>query len=50
MTTEQKPTVFISYSHDSKEHATRVLALADRLIEDGLDCILDQYEGDPPEG
>jgi hypothetical protein len=50
MTTERKPTVFISYSHDSEEHAARVLALADRLIADGVDCILDQYEGDPPEG
>jgi tetratricopeptide (TPR) repeat protein len=50
MTTERKPTVFISYSHDSKEHAARVLALADRLVEDGLDCILDQYESDPSEG
>ncbi|GAK61110.1 SEFIR domain protein [Candidatus Vecturithrix granuli] len=44
------PKVFISYSHDSSEHAARVLALADRLIQDGLDCILDQYEGDPSEG
>jgi tetratricopeptide (TPR) repeat protein len=44
------PTIFISYSHDSAEHAARVLALADRLIEDGLDCVLDQYIGDPPEG
>ncbi|MBN1932103.1 MAG: TIR domain-containing protein [Desulfobacterales bacterium] len=44
------PKVFISYSHDSSEHAVRVLALTDRLIQDGLDCILDQYEGNPPEG
>jgi hypothetical protein len=42
--------VFISYSHDSPEHAARVLALADQLIRDGLDCVLDQYVGDPPEG
>ncbi len=44
------PTVFISYSHDSPEHADRVLALADQLIQDGIDCILDQYETSPPEG
>jgi hypothetical protein len=43
--------VFISYSHDSPEHADRVLALADRLRQDGLDCILDQYMlGSPDEG
>ncbi len=44
------PRVFISYSHDSPEHADRVLALSDRLRKDGIDCILDQYELSPPEG
>ena len=43
--------VFISYSHDSPEHADRVLALSDRLRQDGLDSILDQYFlGSPDEG
>jgi len=42
--------VFVSYSHDSEAHAQRVLALADRLREDGIDVRLDQYVGDPPEG
>ncbi len=42
--------VFISYSHDSKEHSARVLALANRLRKDGLDCVLDQYELNPAEG
>jgi len=42
--------VFISYSHDSPDHADKVLALSDRLIGDGVDCILDQYEESPPEG
>ena len=43
--------VFISYSHDSPEHADHVLALADRLRQDGIDCILDQYIlGSPDEG
>jgi tetratricopeptide (TPR) repeat protein len=44
------PTVFISYSHDSPEHADRVLALSDHLRTDGIDCILDQYQDSPPEG
>ncbi|MBU4076902.1 MAG: TIR domain-containing protein [Euryarchaeota archaeon] len=42
--------VFISYSHDSKEHKDRVLALSDRLRADGIDCGVDQYETSPPEG
>ena len=44
------PTVFISYSHDSQEHADRVLELSDHLRADGIDCILDQYQDSPPEG
>lgn len=44
------PKVFISYSHDSQEHKERVLALADRLREDGIDSSIDQYEDSPPEG
>jgi TIR domain len=48
--TPHPPTAFISYSHDSPEHADRVLALSDRLRADGIDCILDQYEVSPPEG
>jgi tetratricopeptide (TPR) repeat protein len=47
---EGVPRVFISYSHDSPEHADRVLALADRLRAEGIDCQLDQYETSPPEG
>ena len=37
------PRVFISYSHDSEDHADRVLALADALCDDGIDVILDWY-------
>lgn len=48
--TQPHPRVFISYSHDSVEHIDRVLALSNRLREDGTDCILDQYETSPPEG
>jgi tetratricopeptide (TPR) repeat protein len=40
--------VFISYSHDSPQHAERVLALADRLRTDGLNCIIDQYDDETP--
>jgi tetratricopeptide (TPR) repeat protein len=46
----ESPTVFISYTHDSPEHMDRVLELAERLIEEGFDCQLDQYEMSPPEG
>ena len=35
--------VFLSYSHDSDEHADRVLALADALCDRGIDVILDRY-------
>ena len=42
--------VLISYSHDSPAHEARVLALADRLRDDGVDAILDQYESFPPQG
>ncbi len=42
--------VFISYSHDSAEHMDRVLALSNRLRQDGVDCRIDQYEQSPPEG
>jgi len=42
--------IFISYSHDSQEHCDRVLALANRLRQDGLDCNLDRYESSPPGG
>jgi tetratricopeptide (TPR) repeat protein len=48
MSPERSPKVFISYSHDSSEHEERVLALADRLIDDRIDVILDQYVSPPP--
>ncbi|MCP3997230.1 MAG: CHAT domain-containing protein [bacterium] len=44
------PRVFISYSHESSEHGDRVLALADRLRQDGIDAQLDQYLEAPPQG
>jgi hypothetical protein len=42
--------VFISYSHDSARHQTRVLDLANRLRSEGVDAIIDQYEQSPPAG
>lgn len=48
--TSKAPRVFISYSHDSPEHADRVLRLADRLRGDGVDAWIDQYEENPSKG
>lgn len=42
--------VFISYSHDSEEYQQSVLSFADRLRDEGIDCIIDQYEESPSEG
>jgi tetratricopeptide (TPR) repeat protein len=42
--------VFISYSHDSQEHETRVRALAERLRDEGIHAMIDQYQTVPPEG
>jgi hypothetical protein len=44
------PKVFISYSHDSPEHAQYVLQLANRLRADGIACMIDQYLLVPEEG
>ena len=47
----EPPKVFISYSHDSLEHAQHALELAERLRKDGIDAQLDQYvAGTPAEG
>jgi TIR domain len=35
--------VFISYSHDSREHCDRVLDLARQLRSDGIDAEVDQF-------
>ena len=43
-----RSTVFISYSHDSDEHREKVLGLAERLRQDGLDAQLDQYVNGTP--
>lgn len=49
--TESPTKVFISYSHDSDEHREFVRALSDRLRNQELECLIDQYiNGFPPEG
>ena len=50
MATTKPAKVFISYSHDSRAHRESVLALANRLRREGIDCQLDQYESAPAEG
>jgi len=39
-----RPTVFISYSHDSPEHAERMRGLVASLERDGCTCRLDVYK------
>lgn len=46
----EHPKVFISYSHDSPDHMDRVLRFSDRLRQEGIDCMIDQYETFPVEG
>lgn len=42
--------IFISYSHDSPEHAEKVGAFATRLRTDGVAAIIDQWAQAPEEG
>ena len=42
--------VFVSYSHDSQGHSYRVLSLAQRLRQDGVEATLDQFVPFPKEG
>jgi tetratricopeptide (TPR) repeat protein len=47
----EAPQVFLSYSHDSNSHRKQVLALSERLRQDGIETSLDRYvNGTPPEG
>ena len=50
MPSENAIKVFISYSHDSPEHKERVLALANKLRERGVDARIDRYEQFPSIG
>lgn len=42
--TELAPKVFVSYSHDDQEHKDWVLNLANRLVVNGVDVVLDQWD------
>jgi TIR domain len=42
--TTSAPKLFISYSHDSEQHKDWVLTLATRLMGNGVDVILDQWD------
>jgi hypothetical protein len=44
------PRVFVSYSHESDQHAARVLELAQRLRSNAVDCWIDQFEQGPSQG
>ena len=41
------PKVFISYSWESKEHSDWVKSLADKLLADGIESIIDSYDVSP---
>lgn len=44
------PRVFISYSHDSGEHAGYVLELAQQMRAEGMDVWIDRFSPHPAEG
>ena len=43
----EHPKVFISYSHDSPEHKLWVLELGTKLVQNGVDVVLDQWNLTP---
>ena len=47
MTESNVPKVFISYSWESKEHSEWVKSLADKLLSDGIEAIIDSYDVSP---
>ena len=42
------PRVFISFAHESDEHRAAVKALADWLVDHGVEAITDHPHGDRP--
>jgi SEFIR domain len=50
MADRESPNVFISYSHDSKAHIGRILALARQLRDWGVTAEIDQFVISPAEG
>ncbi len=49
-TSDDHPTAFISYSHDSAEHVEAVMDLASRLRVMGIQTEIDRYEQAPTDG
>lgn len=47
MTPQAGPKVFVSYSWTSTEHVDWVVKLADRLVTNGVDVVLDQWDLKP---
>ena len=47
---EDKPNVFISYSWDDDAHKEWVKSLADILLDNGVNAILDDYDTEPGDG
>ena len=43
---DKNPRVFISYSWENEKHREWVKALADRLLENGVNAHIDQYDLD----
>jgi hypothetical protein len=41
---QQAPRVFMFYSHDDQAHKDWVLGLATRLVANGVDVLLDQWD------
>ena len=50
MSDKKPPKVFISYSQDSESFKKAVLDFSNKLRSEGVETILDQYIGNPPEG
>ena len=44
MVNVEHPKVFISYSWEDESHKTWVKNLADKLLADGIDATVDQYD------
>lgn len=47
MSDAEKSRVFVSYSHDSPSHCSRVEEFSRKLRSEGIDCALDVHEGVP---
>lgn len=44
---QKTPVTFISYSHDTREHKAWVASLAQRLVDQGVDVLFDQWDLGP---